>query len=564
MKLHSAIPNNTVANFSLWLAMAILIGLKLCLVSDLSVQIAYFPHDDSLYVERAFHLLAGDAFGPYDSRILVKYPGISFWLAGMRFLGIPFLLSVNALYIGAGVYMIAALRACNTSRLVSLAAFTLYIFNPITLGYDWLRVIREPLATGLLVVIASAMAHLFAGQAAKKVPWPHVVILAIAFAFALYVREDDRLLWGLLALFLITMAWEARWTGRDRTFKVLFLAAAIAPVTLGLLTSWSYHAFVEHKYGLPILHEFSEGEFPRMMAAIRSVQSNKDNRMVMFTQEAMGKLRVEVPALAPVINRLPPPGSHTVSCQLHGVCSEWSNGWMPFWVRDEAYRAGLTPDLPAAQEYYRLIRESIEKACQQERLHCVPNGNGLVPPMELRWARAYVHEALKLIAMVLRPNANVVSAAPRLFSVPVALGRLFQEVTLTAHFDTELQSQAAKLPTGLTFNNPIAELRTIAVKPYQFCAAIVLVIAFALFAFRLWNCHRAPWSPLFAIVFVFGIYSIFRFTALAYVAVFMGSFESRMVFATHILCIALALPFLAEILRKPLTTHSPNKTDTME
>ena len=67
---------------------------------------------------------------------------------------------------------------------------------------------------------------------------------------------------------------------------------------------------------------------------------------------------------------------------------------MPFWIKDEAFRAGLTPSLPQAQAYFRRIRADIERACVEGRLRCVGKGAAMVPPMELRWARAYVGESL--------------------------------------------------------------------------------------------------------------------------------------------------------------------------
>ena len=81
----------------------------------------------------------------------------------------------------------------------------------------------------------------------------------------------------------------------------------------------------------------------------------------MAPQEALAKLRIQVPDFAPVIDRLPPPGPHTFSCQLQGVCREWSNGWMPFWIKDAAAEAGLTPDLPTAQSYFRHIAKTSKK-----------------------------------------------------------------------------------------------------------------------------------------------------------------------------------------------------------
>ena len=121
------------------------IGLKLVMVSDLAVLIQYAPQDDGLYIVRAYYLLRENGFGPYDARTLVKLTGMSFWLAGGRLLGLPYLLTTNILYILAGCYLLVGALQCGARKPVALVAFVLYLFNPITLGNEWVRVLREPL-----------------------------------------------------------------------------------------------------------------------------------------------------------------------------------------------------------------------------------------------------------------------------------------------------------------------------------------------------------------------------------------------------------------------------------
>src|SRR5512143_1663892 len=147
------------------------------------------------------------------------------------------------------------------------------------------------------------------------------------------------------------------------------------------------------------MHDFGEGEFPRLISAMRSLESKKDNRLVMITQEALGRLRAEVPRLAPVIDRLPRPGPGTYSCKRYGVCSEWANGWMLFWIKDAAFEAGLTPDAVSAQKFFRQARLDIERACGDGRLTCRDKGQGLMPRFELRWTRAYLKELRALVEM---------------------------------------------------------------------------------------------------------------------------------------------------------------------
>lgn len=533
-----------------WLCLAVLIAIKLALVSDLSVQINFAPADDSLYVQRAFHLLSGSGYGVYDSNLLIKYPGLSIWLAGVRVLGIPFLVSVNAVYFGAGLYLLSALRRGGASRWVLVASFALYLFNPVTLGYEWIRVIREPLATGILVAMVAAIGHVLASRQQGRYPWGHVAVFTVLFAFSLFVREDDRLLWGMLGLFLIALVWQHFILGRCGLPAWGFIAAAVAlPGLAAKVYEHGLRSFAEAHYGLPIVHEFGEGEFPRLLAAIRSIHSTKENRMVMVTQEALEKLRQEVPSFRLVVDRLPKPGAGTYSCQFHGVCSEWSNGWMPFWIKDEVFRAGFTPSLSAAQDYYRRAREDIERACAQGRLQCTSKGSGMVPPMELRWTKAYMVEGWRLLKWSVAPDISRIGAPPVVYDVPLELGRMYQVVTMADHYDTQLQAGFGAPAATRQYASPLASLRDSLVAPYRLLTVLLIIVAFLILLVRLWAPDRYTPGPLALMVMVFGVYTLFRLAVLSYVGVYMGQFSPRMVFSTNALAVVLALPFLQDAWR---------------
>jgi len=532
-----------------WLTAVLMVAIKLVLVSDLSVTINYFPHDDSLYVERALALLSGLGFGQYDSRVLVKYPGISLWLAGTRLIGLPFLLSVNLTYLAAGWYMLAALLRCGTHRGIALVAFGFLLFNPITFGVEWTRVMREPLSVGIFVALTASMLHIAVGMIAGKRFWIHLLVFSVAFAFSLYLREDDRLLWGLLILFAAALVWQAKQrAGGWHDIRALPLVAVLlVPIGMAYAYDAGLREFTESHYGLPILHEYSEGEYPKFMAALRSIDSKKDNRMVMVPQETLRQLRVVVPRFAPVIDRLPPPGQGTHSCLLHGVCSEWANGWMPFWIRDAAFQAGLTPSLPAAQDYFREVRQDIERACESGSLKCTSRGSALVPPMELRWTRAYVAEAWRLAGMSLWPAPHVIEKPQLIYDVSVELGRKYQAITMTERFDTELQTNFARRVVLPVFISPLSGIKALIVTPYQVGACILMLTALLSFAWRLWTLDGQPLSPLGTVTLVVGLYFLARFLILTYVAVFMGTFESRMMFSTYTVTVLLALPFVHDL-----------------
>ena len=529
-----------------WAAAAILVAVKLTLVADLSVEINYAPHDDSLYVERAYHLLRGEGFGPYDSRTLIKYPGLSFWLAASRSLGLPYFISMQLLYAGAGLYFVSALVRCGYPRKIALLAFAVYLFNPITLGLWWSRVLREPLSTGLFVLMLGGWLHFLNGLQEGRSRIAHGIFAGIVFGFALYVREDDRLLWGFLTIVSALCAWQI---GRAKTSlgtaHAYRLGAAVVAthIAIALSMGYAYRQFVEHHYGLPIIQDLSEGEFPKLMAAIRSVKSVANNRMVMAPQDVLRKLHAEVPAFSPVIDRLPPPGPLTLSCKLHGVCTEWSNGWMLYWIKDGAHAAGFAPDLPAAQSYFRSVRESIDLACNAGRLSCEPAGKSLIPPMELRWTRAYLDESMRLLALAVRPDPALISHPAVRFPVSVDLGRRYRAVTMTHYFDTEWQTSFVETPSKRLLVNPFAGWRARIANVYT-PLSIVLFMALVL-GLIVRAVRSVPFECAFAVCAMAMIFLLLRTLALAYVAVFMGSFDARMVLTSYAVVTLVTVPVVA-------------------
>src|SRR5258705_1970064 len=220
-------PESAIARLWFPVALSLAIGLKLILVSDLAVLIQYAPHDDGLYVVRAYHLLTSGDFGPYDARTLVKLPGMSFWLAGGRLLGLPYLWSINMFYVAAGCYFIAAARQCGVSRLLAFAAFVIYLFNPITMGNEWVRVIREPVSTGLLVVLFASALFILLRLKERRYPLGYLLVFSMVFAFSLLLREEDVLLYVVLAMLGVAAWWTAR---QARMFDTAAMRVAVLSV----------------------------------------------------------------------------------------------------------------------------------------------------------------------------------------------------------------------------------------------------------------------------------------------------------------------------------------------
>ncbi len=428
----------------LWFACGCLILLKLALVADLAIPMIYTPHDDGLYVSRAYHLLKDGTYGPYDARLLVKVPGLSLLMAAVRGLGIPYLIFLNLLYASAGLYAVEALRRSGVDRRLLLLMFVLFLFNPLTLDQQWVRILRDDADTALLPLFFTAMIFIFQGVQRRQTAFFSCLLLSAVFALGLLMREEAMLAYVSLFVFDAILVWKARSSGWMNTSSGRWGLALllISPLALAAFGKAEARSFARKWYGKPILHEMSEGEFPKLIASMRSA-SAQTNRLVMITQDGLAKMRQAVPTLAPVIDRLPPPGTgpHNYSYARFGISDEWTSGWLIFWIKDWAYAVGLTPDLVTAQNYFRETRFAIDAACREGRLTCHEDGKGLLPPFHLKWTGAFFQELKGILAMTFRPSMGVVAPPPPAYDVSVDYGRMYQLVTMTHNFDSALQAK---------------------------------------------------------------------------------------------------------------------------
>jgi hypothetical protein len=276
------------------------------------------------------------------------------------------------------------------------------------------------------------------------------------------------------------------------------------------------------------MNDFNEGEFPKLMAILRSIESSVDNRLVMLPQEVIKKLIPIIPDFAPVLERLPHPGFNTFSCKLQGVCTEWSNGWMPWAVKKAAAEVGRTPTLNEGQNYFKSIRNQVEVLCTSGELRCKPNGDGILPPMQLRWFRAYLQSFVLLIEMATYPAVDVISNDDMPVNAAGSLVEIYQQVTMTS---VKHNAKPGEAPSEI--RKLKSQLRT-TIAPFilHFNRLIILLGSIAL-VWRLVMYPSIKVSPLYMICAVFWAYSFIRLFALAYVAVFFGPFDPRMIFSTH-------------------------------
>lgn len=362
--------------------------MRLFTVNFLEIPLTYSPHDQSLYVTRAYHLLTGHGFGPFNSTTLIKNPGISYWIAFIRSLGIPYFLSINLLYIFSGLFLLYALGKAGLGRAQRICVFTLFLLNPVSYQDYFLAAMREPVYTAFLIVLVSSLililkSLLEEGKGVLK--W--VLLFSACLGLLVLIREEAQLLLVLPFLALIPLYRKdlglLKWL-RQFTSKIALIIGI--PIAFVLIFQGASILIIKRQYGVALLNDFSSGEFPRFIAALRSINAPNKSDYVSITQDQLKLVARLIPEFAPVFEKMPPPpGSSSYYGARYGVGSEWGNSHIFFWIKDAAFHAGVTPSLSASQQYFALLRNKIELLCKDKMIDCDSDGNGLFPLVKIHW-----------------------------------------------------------------------------------------------------------------------------------------------------------------------------------
>jgi len=422
---------------------------KLFLVSNDSVLMLYAPLDDSLYVNRAYNFLLNFNFGEYDSHLLSKLPGFSLFLAFIRSLGLPYTFFINIFYMIAGIYFIAGLNKFGINKAILFITFVLYLFNPITFDQEWFRLVREPLATILFVLILGSFIHLLNQKNKKNIFSVHYFILFVAFSFSIINREEDILLLFLVIPFLFYLCLGPSGL-RIKTFKKInfvkdnplskvryknFLIVLI-PFLIYFLLTFSLKSFIFFNYGSFILNDFNSGEFPKLIGTIKRIETPKQNRYVTLSQERIKVISKNIPELKNIFDLLPKPNKDSYSCKRFNLCSEITDGWSFFWLKDAIFRSENNKSLVDAQISIKRVRELIEKKCNNKEISCSNKRYGLISPFQYIWFKPFIFETLNILDSIFFPKIYLAGHPRTKFELDDTQGKVFQYLAMTNNYDS--------------------------------------------------------------------------------------------------------------------------------
>lgn len=415
-------------------AALLLAGAKLSLVTAQPLQaIGYAPHDDTLFLSLAEHLLAGRWLGPYDQFTLAKGPAYAVWIAGSHWLGVPLLFGQHLAYLAAAALVVWALRPLVPNPWVRLAIFAWLAWNPVTYsGADGTRVLRN----GLAATMALATFGLALGAALRwRTAWPRWAAWSGASGVACGVfwltREEGVWLLPALAVLLgavAVSAWrEARsgGSGTSATSRATAWGLRCAVWVAVPLAGWSavvgtVCALNRAHYGWWGTVEFRAPQFVAAVGALQRVEHAAPRRHVPVPREVRERLYVASPAMAELRDYFEGPAgaswARLVAAGTGGTTDEPQEipGAAFVWaLREAVAAAGHHGSAPEALAFYRRLADEVHAAVDEGRVSGRSRRGGLLPPWGAEQTREFgptlrraVGTLLTLRGWVVRPRES--------------------------------------------------------------------------------------------------------------------------------------------------------------
>jgi hypothetical protein len=397
--------------------------------TPLTVNTAY-PHDDGLFMKLGRHLADGEWLGPYNVYTLIKGPGYPSFLAVSQWLGLPVSLAHALFHCFAITVCVIVAHRFVRSFLLSGLLFTLLLWHPISLSGLLLRVFREEIYYGqVLLILASFAAILFTPFGGSRRYLSSILCGAVLGWFWLTREEGIWILPGIAILVGVAI-----WNGfRTRRMGDL-LAPLMIVVCIFVVMQVSFRAVNLWAYGKFVGVEVKDRNFERALGAINSIRSGGNTPFVSVTRATRERVYAISPTFASLKGYFDSPSRinwEKFSCDAHLICDEIPAGWFIWALRDAVALKGHFTSPTAASAFFKQIADEISAACTQGQLECSPQ---LIPEM---------------------PQTSLNQFAERLPSRYIAAAHLLLLINPPLQFNPSLGTETQLAPALRFLNYPV-------------------------------------------------------------------------------------------------------------
>jgi hypothetical protein len=345
-------------------------------------------HDDELMVNLAHQIMNGNWLGRYDTLghlTLSKPPGYPIFLATTNFFPWPPTVTAHILLL-LGIFLIARELLIMGVSQKGVALWT--AFAALTPAWFWdqtSRIYRESLLLALvsLVVALSLLSSRLIRDASTNLN-----PAAIAKASTAVLING-----GVISFFYLTKpSWHAvllvaagissvfLFIGKSLSFKLRTLGVSSVLVFL-LLPVFVGIKLVEQKnfenYGVKAIDSFGNGQFPRALNLIYSIEDTEDRKYVDVTakmREKIYSVSNTAALLSPFLEANPGEGWRSQPCQSALKFCDESGPWFAWDLRDAVQNSGLGSNAYEFEQTFKQVADDIERACKAKEITCERKG----------------------------------------------------------------------------------------------------------------------------------------------------------------------------------------------
>ena len=250
--------------------------------------------DDMLMVAYASSIRRGVWLGRYRYCTLEKYPGQGILLAVSDWVGLPYMLTLGLLWLGASLVLLCALRRWNVNRWVALISFAVVVFSPVMLYTHSQRLYCVAAVAPIILALASSFLAIMAPRNRDSGPvWPYALVAAISSAFYSLLRHDA--VWVLLmtlAFAVVAVVFAiVRFYLYDKKIRCLVatVACALLPVVSFMAASFLLASVNGAVYGVKVKSDFTEGGFAKACLALMSIRPEDEMPKVYVQKSVLDK-----------------------------------------------------------------------------------------------------------------------------------------------------------------------------------------------------------------------------------------------------------------------------------
>ena len=249
-------------------------------------------YDDALFIKLGRFLAERRWLGPYDELTLVKGPGYPVFLALSNWFCLPISLAHAVFHCTAIIFFTAVMHRFTRSFLVSGLLFALLLFHPSVLTPVQLRVVRDEIYYGEMLIAFAAIAFALFGSTKKEFKILFAALGGVFLGWLWLTREEGAWLLPALAVMIGTALIYAH---RNKRLRELVVIATILVASFGT-TQIAFRAINWWTYGMFVGVETKEANFEKALGALQSVRSGGTKPFVSITNEAMKRVSEVSPA----------------------------------------------------------------------------------------------------------------------------------------------------------------------------------------------------------------------------------------------------------------------------